>query len=364
MAILSSHLTEAASISKMPIALAPSQVRQKSNVRKFLDAGVAGAISCSCAHSIVVPLDVIKTKIQVEPAMSGKSVGYVFTSLIKGGGKSVLLQGLAATFSGYFMQGFCKFGFYDLFKSKMYSSINDDEKAETYRIPILLASSGLAEIIASWALCPMEATRIYMVMNPEISKAGMLFALNSLLQRDGVGGLFKGLPLIMLRQIPYTCAKLAGYELISDKIKNVLWTRYKEEMSESSTSNEGLSGTMSTFIQLSSGVCAGVLAAIVSQPADVLLSKVCGGSNALTECIVIGGPMRLLRAFKYVGLKESFSGLFPRALMIGSLTAMQFFLYERVRTTIQSIHTPDIRDPYLYLSNDDLQDVKMPGRFE
>jgi solute carrier family 25 (mitochondrial phosphate transporter), member 3 len=310
----------------------------KSNFRNFLNSAVSGAISCSLTHSAVCPLDVLKTKIQTDAALKGKSTMEALRSIVKSGGKGVLLQGLAATFSGYAVQGFCKFGFYESIKLKAFEIIQDKDTIDKYRLPILLVSSGLAEIIASWALCPMEVTRIFMVMNPQL-KSGMLSAMKLIIQRDGPSGLFKGLPMIMLRQVPYTCAKLAGYEIISDNLKKIV-----AGLKRSSTQGIGnLPGTSvplevknNVFIQLSSGVLAGVLAATISHPADVLLSKVCGATE-LTECLILSGPISLFQTFKDLGFRNCYAGLQPRAVMIGSLTAMQFILYEQAKSRIQNI---------------------------
>jgi solute carrier family 25 phosphate transporter 3 len=243
------------------------------------------------------------------------------------------------------MQGFCKFGFYDLIKSRIYAFVNDDDLAMRWRLPILLGASGLAEVIASWALTPMEVTRIYMVMNPQVNK-GMLSAMKQIVKNDGIKGFFKGLPLIMVRQVPYTCAKLAGYDLISERIKAValsLEERRQASLKPSPSTKKSalkkvvvLSGVQQAAIQLGSGIMAGVLAACISQPADVLLSKVCGGAHALSECIIIGGPMDLIHTFQEMGWKQCYAGLQPRAVMVGTLTAMQFLLYEQTKAKVMA----------------------------
>ena len=321
-----------------------SAQKTESILRGFFDSAVSGAISCSITHCLVCPLDVVKTKIQTDAALKGKSTLDAFRIIVKSGGKGILLQGLAATFSGYAMQGFCKFGFYELIKSKVYSVVKDEDKIERFRLPILLASSGLAEIVASWALCPMEATRIYMVMNPHLM-SGMFDTMRIMMQTEGPSVLFRGLPMIMLRQVPYTCAKLAGYEIISDTLKKTIASIRRRKASEHDVKINRIAPNhldikSNIFIQLSSGILAGVLAAVISQPADVLLSKVCGGSDPLVGCIVISGPITLLQVFKELGLRNCYAGLQPRAIMVGSLTAMQFIIYEQTKATIQKLTIP------------------------
>merc|ERR1712151_1188209 len=80
-------------------------------------------------------------------------------------------------------------------------------------------------------------------------------------------------------------------------------------------------------ISLLSGVIAGVASAIISHPADTLLSKVnkagAGGD----------GPMvtRLMNIAKEIGFfKLCTVGLAPRCVMIGTLTAGQFGIFDTV----------------------------------
>ena len=72
----------------------------------------------------------------------------------------------------------------------------------------------------------------------------------------------------------------------------------------------------------------------MSQPADVLLSKMCGGSALLSECLIIDGLPGMINVLREIGFKGCFAGLHARALMVGSLTAMQFFVYENVKNVI------------------------------
>merc|ERR1711871_20688 len=107
-------------------------------------------------------------------------------------------------------------------------------------------------------------------MNAEEGRKGMLSCLAAILKKDGMSGLFTGLPLIMLRQIPYTCVKLSSYEVFSRIIKRAL---SKLELAFPHTFEDISEGQLAATKQLLGGIFAGVSAAIVSQPADVLLSK-------------------------------------------------------------------------------------------
>lgn len=80
-------------------------------------------------------------------------------------------------------------------------------------------------------------------------------------------------------------------------------------------------------ISLGSGVIAGVALAIISHPANALLSKVnkecAGGEGSLMT--------RLMHIPSEMGVvKLCTVGLLPRCVMIGSLTAGQFGIFDTV----------------------------------
>ena len=119
--------------------------------------------------------------------------------------------------------GACKFGFYEYFKHLIARKVNERGYiSEKVKLPIWMAASSAAEVVASFALCPLEVTKIYMMMNTDDAKNGLLHCMANIVHRDGPSGLFTGLPLIMLRQIPYTCVKLSGYEVFSRMMTNLL----------------------------------------------------------------------------------------------------------------------------------------------
>ena len=123
---------------------------------------------------------------------------------------------MKATFAGYFLQGACKFGFYEHFKHNIAAKVAGlGISTENMKLPIWIVSSGAAEVIASVALCPLEATKIFMMVNAEDARKGMLHSMRLIMKNNGLAGLYNGLPLLILRQLPYTCVKLSGYELFS-----------------------------------------------------------------------------------------------------------------------------------------------------
>jgi len=81
-----------------------------------------------------------------------------------------------------------------------------------------------------------------------------------------------------------------------------------------------MSDGQQTLVNLGSGLMAGFAAAIVSQPADTMLSRMnktkgLPGESTISRLAKIGGEL---------GLRGSFSGIGARLFMVGGLTAGQF----------------------------------------
>ena len=263
-----------------------------------------------------------------------------------------MFTGLSATFTGYFLQGGFKFGFYEVLKIEIKSKFHA-HGIKPWEIPVLVGASAIAETIASFALCPLEVTKIFMMLNPDRAQQGMSACIRSIFAVEGLGGLYKGLPWVLMRQLPYTCVKLVGYDIIH---RHILELRAKEQeqkqeqkqekevkskrrnKSPALTPHYELDGP---FIQGLSGVLAGLLAALVSQPADVILSQVCSrSSTSAASCLAIDTPAQLLQYMvQDLGLKGCFSGLAPRAVMVATMTAMQFVVYENTKQwTLATLH--------------------------
>lgn len=295
----------------------------------YLKGALAGGICCSVTHGALCPVDVVKTRIQLDPAKYNKGMIGGFRQVIAAEGVGALATGLGPTAVGYFVQGWFKFGGVQFFKIKMAKALGD-EKAWKYRTGIYLLAAAGAECIADVFLCPLEATRIRLVSNPEYA-SGLLTAFPKIIKQDGViKGFYSGFGPILFKQVPYTMAKFAVQGAAAEAIYGA-----SGKNPDTASSSEQLA------ISLSSGVVAGVAAAIISHPADTLLSLInksetAGGTGSIAS--------RLVNLAKEVGFKKlCLTGLGARCVMIGTLTAGQFGIYDTIMdlTGAQKFHFHD-----------------------
>lgn len=284
---------------------------------------LAGALGCSVTHSAFTPVDVVKTKIQLDPTTYNRGMIGGFRQVIKIEGAGALLTGFGPTFTGYFVQGAFKFGGYEFFKKQAIDFVGL-EKARQNRTTVYSISAASAEFFASIALCPLEATRIRLVSSPGYAK-GLIDGFSKILTTEGIGAFYAGFGPILFKQIPYTVTKFVAFEKFSETILGQF-------------DKSKLSGGAMTGVNLCSGLLAGFAAAIVSQPADTMLSKInktkgLPGESTLSRLIKIAGGL---------GVRGSFAGLPTRLFMVGGLTAGQFAIYGDIKKALGATNGVEI----------------------
>lgn len=272
---------------------------------------VGGVLSCGLTHTLVVPLDIVKCRMQTQPEVY-KGVMQGFNVALKDGVKS-LSVGWAPTFIGYSVQGLFKFGCYEIFKD-LYSKMISEENAIKYRSILYGAASASAEFIADAAFCPMEAVKVR--MQTSLPEAGfpktLMPALSSIMREEGLRGFYKGLAPLWARQVPYTVVKFVAFERVVETFYTYVFTKPKDSYSKSTQLG----------VTFASGYIAGVFCAIISHPADTIVSKLNQNDKArIGQIISEYGIFKLLT-----------SGLMARIVMIGTLTGLQWWIYDTWKT--------------------------------
>lgn len=267
------------------------------------------ALSCTSPTPLFLPMHT-----QTNPELyTGMLAG--FRVISQSSGAAGFTVGWLPTFIGYSVQGLCKFGFYEVFKD-LYAGFFSAEDAFKYRTMIYLAASASAEVIADVGLCPMEAVKVRMQTSlPEAKFPTSLGAAVSRIKgEEGLNGFFKGLGPLWGRQVPYTVTKFVFYERVVEAFYKYLFTAPKESYS-------GLTQLGVTF---ASGYVAGILCAVVSHPADTIVSKLnqnpTGGIGAIVSEMGIWNLAT--------------KGLGARVVMIGTLTGLQWLVYNSAKMAL------------------------------
>ncbi|KAH8662788.1 mitochondrial phosphate carrier protein [Ilyonectria robusta] len=269
---------------------------------------LAGAFCCPFTHAVLTPVDVVKTRIQLDPTTYSRSLWGSARQIASLEGPGAFLTGLGPTVAGYCLQGAFKFGGYEFFKAHVVDYLGYST-AVNNRNAVYLTSAAAAEFFGDIALCPFESVRIRLVSQPTYAN-DFVSALAKMAREEGLSGLYSGLSPVLLKQIPYTMATFLVYE---KSIQTAYTVIEKAELSP-----VGVTG-----INLGTGLVAGLAAAVVSQPADTILSKVNKEKGQRGE----GTARRLARIATGLGLRGAFTGMRARLVMVGGMTAVQFGIY-------------------------------------
>ncbi|KAF2164383.1 hypothetical protein M409DRAFT_25261 [Zasmidium cellare ATCC 36951] len=269
-----------------------------------------GLMACGLTHWGVTPLDLVKCRRQVDSKLyKGNIDGW--RTIIRQEGFSGVYTGGSPTFFGYSVQGALKYGCYEFFK-KFYSDLAGEENAVRYKTYIYLAGSASAEFFADIGLCPFEAVKVRMQTTIPPFAKGTWDGISKIVASEGIGGLYKGITPLWGRQIPYTMMKFASFETIVEMI-------YHRLPGQKSDYSKGAQ----TGVAFTGGYLAGILCAIISHPADVMVSKL--NANR-TPGESFGGATS--RIYKEIGFGGLWAGLPIRIVMIGTLTGLQWMIYD------------------------------------
>jgi solute carrier family 25 phosphate transporter 3 len=253
---------------------------------------------------------------QVYPEKYKGLISGVSTVLKEEGAKGLVL-GTLPTLIGYSMQGTAKFGFYEYFKD-LYSNMAGEENASKYKGLIWCAGSASAEFFADLALCPMEMVKVKVQTAPAGTWPIHLVPATSqmLAQRADTRWPFGSIVPLWSRQIPYTVAKFFFFEKVVQLFYTHVFTNPKDTYSKPTQLS----------VTFASGYLAGVICAIVSHPADSLVSQMGKAANkgkSFGQIISEQGWYKLCTR-----------GLGTRIIMIGTLTGLQWWIYDSFKTAM------------------------------
>lgn len=282
------------------------------NVAYYLSCMMGGMISCSITHSLMTPVDLVKCEMQANPTKYNSLVDglqkikerYGWTP--QGG----LFLGLVPTFVGYAFEGSMKFGLYEVFKD-FYKWVF----GTSWKVLLYLIASCTAEFFADIFLCPFEVIKVR--MQTQSSDEGFPFTLQGafkLIQKvEGYKGFYTGIIPLWCRQIPYTMVKFTVFERIIEMFYDYIFTAPKSSYSPA----------FQLTISFVGGFLAGIMCAIISHPADTVMTKLNHNKGTTFAAIM-----------KEIGCVGLWRGIGPRIVLIGTLTAFQWYIYDLCKTAM------------------------------
>jgi len=306
----------------MPLVLVKPGVIKKDSPEYFAVCGLAGILSCGITHTAVTPIDMVKCNKQNNPQIFNKGMFGNMRILAGFKGPTGLLRGWAPTFVGYSFQGLGKFGLNDFFKYKYGNMLGSEFREKNPKVFYALCS-GSAEFFADILLCPWETVKLK-VQTVQINEwlqgtskgyaNGLMDGTPRLLSEEGVKGAFSILKPLWARQIPYTIIKFVAFE---DFIRRI----YGFTESKWGRTRDTFNKTQQLGFTFMAGYGAGIFCGAVSHPADTMASLVSKSpGTALGELYSKNG-----------GFNGLWKGFGARVVMIGTLTGLQWFIYDTTK---------------------------------
>ncbi|KAH6823339.1 phosphate transporter 3 [Perilla frutescens var. hirtella] len=263
-----------------------------------------GTVSAGATHLAITPLDVLKVNMQVNPIKYNGIISG-FSTLCREEGASALWRGWSGKFLGYGVQGGFKFGLYEYFK-KLYGDLLVNQNKGV----IFFLSSASAQVFADVALCPFEAIKVRVQAHPSFAN-GLADGFPKIYANEGFYGFYRGLLPLWGRNLPFSMIMFTTFEHTVDLMHRNVIRRNREDCSTS----------QQLAVTCLAGYAAGTVGAVISNPADNIVSSLYNKKAA-----------SIVQAVKKIGLANLFTRSLPvRIATVGPVVTLQWFLYDSIK---------------------------------
>lgn len=312
---------------------------------------VAGGSCAAISHGITTPIDVIKTRMQSNPEKY-KSLLPATATIIREEGASTLVKGLGPTLVGYGIEGALKFGVYEIAKPlmvttcKKLNALNHRSGHCGGPLPFLVASV-MGGAIASLVLVPIESVRIRMVTDPEFERDSLMSGLRKLVKEAGlISTLSVGLGAMLAKQVPYTFGKQVSFDVVAKFLYRILNAPQSASNMVSQISKNISPEVAKWAVSVLSAMVASVMACLMSQPGDVILTETYKGgkddgtnqSSKLKESSAHQtrslGEVSCTIYSREGSVSGFFTGLQARFIHVGMIITSQLVIYDLIKQAL------------------------------
>lgn len=299
------------------------------DARYYASCYIAGGMSSSIRW-VLSPLELVKTRMQAGSSGSGSNISNSISGALRNiyalEGAAGLFRGLGPTSVAYGFQTSTKYGLYEVLKDRLTaaalnhhtgSTMSEQEIRERYRVLIYVTAAATAEAVADVLMCPWEMIRVKIQTatagsNHFPTRLGPAFS-EMVRNRQHYNYPFGSLAPLWGRQIPGTIVNFYTFETAVSMIYSQL-PKPKEDYS----------GLQQLGVTFAAGYMAGFCSAVISHPADSLVSLMALPQHSGKSAFQIA---------KHVGLYQlATKGLAPRILITGKIISVQWLLYDSFKS--------------------------------
>ncbi|GAA6215478.1 solute carrier family 25 member 38-A-like [Lates japonicus] len=265
-----------------------------------IKAFMCGSLSGTCSTLLFQPLDLIKTRLQTGSGRVGMVT--VLLSVVR----TEKLLGLWKGVSPSFVRTIPGVGIYFSTYYSLKQHFLQDDRPGAMGAALL---GGGARTVAGVFMLPVTVIKTRFECG-RYSYRSVVGALRSVCQTEGPAALFSGLMATLLRDVPFSGIYVMFYS-----------------QTKASLPKEISTSPSAPLANFSCGILAGVLASLITQPADVVKTHV-----------QVNPQLRTAEAIRYIymehGLQGFFRGAVPRSLRRTMMAAMAWTVYEQMMAHI------------------------------
>jgi solute carrier family 25 (mitochondrial phosphate transporter), member 3 len=318
----------------------------------YISCYFAGGLSSSIRW-VLSPLELIKTRLQtssavastilspnyvsstaiIAPTIKNNTMTSTFVSIYAQEGMTGLFRGVGPTAVAYWLQTSTKYSLYETIKDQLSSKTSEKVENNTLsswnRGLIYVTAAASAEAIADIFMCPFEMLKVKMQTSVAGKSKSLFQSASTSFPNEFVPALremivnrkkynfpFGSLGPVWGRQIPGTIVNFFTFE-------NAVSIIYA---SMGNFSKSDYTPTQQLGVTVLAGYIAGVCCAVVSHPADSIISL-----KSLPE----HQGHSIVQIIHRVGwYRLATKGLLPRILMTGQIIAFQWLLYDSFKSML------------------------------
>ncbi|KAJ3315628.1 hypothetical protein HDV04_002042 [Boothiomyces sp. JEL0838] len=306
--------------------MAKAPQKKKNTAVHLAAGGIAGCCEALACH----PLDTIKVRLQLAKAQAKR--GFIGTgiAIVQKEGFLSLYKGLGAVTAGIVPKMAIRFSSLEFYKDQL----RDKQTGYLSSAGVFLAGLGAGTTESIMVVTPMDVIKIRLqaqrnsMTDPlDIPKYRNAFhCAYVMVKEEGVGSLYKGLGLTVIRQGTNQAANFTVYEFL------------KSKFSEMQPTAQSLPSYQTAFIGLISGACG----PLFNAPVDTIKTRI--QKNPSTE----NGLIRVVKISKNILQTEGFfafyKGLVPRVLRVAPGQSITFMVYEKVYKALSDLNNPITAD--------------------
>lgn len=293
-----------------PRGRAPIERNINLGLSEYLRFCLSGATCASLVHVALTPIDVIKTKVQVN-SVKYPTIGSSFQTVFQEEGLPTFFSGWLPTTLGNFASGGVLYVTTEYIRRGLSEAAGID--ASSLEVPIILAAAGVASAMGAVLQCPFEAVRIRTVAQPDYADGGgSINIAKKMLSEEGIQAFVDAIPIFLVRNVPYAMTKFTIFDLSTERIYQN-FPAAQEDI------------RLSLLVSLIGGVLGGTAAAVVSNPADALISELKKSKSDISpqEAVSI--------MLERNGIASFFKGLPLRMVFYSLVASLTFVVYDFVR---------------------------------